>query len=158
MTRQKALPITSLLLALLFAVTGAFAQREQTYPQSGSQEMQQEMSITGQLKSVDPDAKTIVVTSSDGTDMEFRYDEQTQITGAQDSIEGLASSSGSEVTVFYREDDQQQKWATRIDAQSATGPGTTEETPQDPGTTPDNPTDPNRPQDDPGQLPDPQQP
>ncbi|RPI23427.1 MAG: hypothetical protein EHM61_19795 [Acidobacteria bacterium] len=147
-----------LLLVLILAFTaGVFAQDEQTLPQTDNQQTQTEdaQSITGELKSVDPDAKKIIVTS-EGTDMEFMYDDQTVCSGAQETIEGLSTSSGSRLTVFYREDDQKQKIATRIEVLGVEAPDqTTEDTPKDPGKQPDmnepNPPEPNRPPENPEQ-------
>ncbi|MFB3905082.1 MAG: hypothetical protein ACE15E_16655 [Acidobacteriota bacterium] len=154
-TLLTALPLFVLLL-LGFA-PGGFAQDQQIPQQSESQQqMSQEQSISGQLKSVDTDAKKIVVTTSDGTDMEFAYNDQTRCTGAQDTIEGLSTSSGSPVTVYYREENQQ-KLATRIDVQKT---GESQATPQQPDRDtppPDTqrpyPPDQNRPQDNPEQNP-----
>jgi len=178
MRRLTALPLF-LLLLLSFAPAGfAQEQDQQQTPPSDQQQtppsdqqqtppndttgMQLDQSISGELKSVDTDAKKIVVTTADGSDMEFIYNDETQCGGTQDTIEGLSTSSGSKVTVHYREENQQ-KVATRIEVE---GESTTEETPQvspqpDPNTPPSdtpNPPDPNRPPDNPEQpLPGPPQ-
>jgi len=118
--RQSAYALS--LLTLLF-VAPAFALGTQSNTQSGSMgtnDDQTELSMTGSLKSVNPDAKTIVVTSSTGTDTEFSYDDSTTIIGAQSTIEGLSTSSGSQVTVYYKDDNGKKK-ATRIEVQSAQG-------------------------------------
>jgi len=61
-------------------------------------------SITGQLSHVDPQSRTFSVKSAAGAEMLFRYDERTIITGAEKNVAGLATSSGAEVTVTYRND------------------------------------------------------
>jgi len=130
---------------------------QQSSPNDTTQ-MQLEQSIRGQLKSVDTDAKKIVVTTSDGTDMEFVYNDQTLYSGAQDTIEGLSTSSGSNVTVHYR-DENQQKVATKIEVEAASEkdesgtvmPRQKDQDTPPPDTERPNPPDPNRPQDNPEQ-------
>ena len=62
------------------------------------------ISITGELTRVDVQARTFSVKSAAGAEMLFRYDEKTIVTGAENNVAGLATSSGSEVTVMYRND------------------------------------------------------
>ena len=61
-------------------------------------------SITGELSHVDPQSRTFSVKSAAGAEMLFTYDEKTIITGAEKNVAGLATSSGAEVTVTYRND------------------------------------------------------
>jgi Cu/Ag efflux protein CusF len=70
----------------------------------GQTEAWQDQSATGELKSVDPDAMKLVITTSEGADMEFLYTENTEILGAQGNVEGLSASPGSKVKVFYKEE------------------------------------------------------
>ena len=58
----------------------------------------------GELTHVDIQSRTFSVKSSSGAEMLFRYDEKTIVTGAERNVAGLATSSGSEVTVTYRTD------------------------------------------------------
>ena len=62
------------------------------------------VTITGELTRVDPQSKTFSVKSASGAEMLFRYDDKTIVTGAETNVAGLATSSGSEVTVSYRND------------------------------------------------------
>jgi hypothetical protein len=55
----------------------------------------------GELMKVDATAKTLSVKSSDGQQMEFRYNEQTLISGAAGGVEGLATKSGTPVSVHF---------------------------------------------------------
>ncbi len=61
-------------------------------------------SITGQLSRVDTQSKTFSVKSASGAEMLFRYDDKTIVTGAESNVAGLATSSGADVTVSYRND------------------------------------------------------
>lgn len=58
--------------------------------------------ITGELKSVDAEAKTLAVRADDGTEHSFRYTDTTEI-AAGSSAQGLAGREGDRVRVSYRE-------------------------------------------------------
>ena len=47
---------------------------------------------------------TFSVKSASGAEMLFKYDDKTIVSGAESNVAGLATSSGSEVTVTYRND------------------------------------------------------
>ena len=55
---------------------------------------------TGELRNVNLDAKTIVVTV-DGVDRTFVYDDATEVQGAAGQIQGLVGLDGPFVTVHY---------------------------------------------------------
>jgi len=76
-------------------------------------------SISGKLKSVDSDAKKVTITTAAGDDMEFTYNDQTTISGAEGTVEGLSGKSGADVTVSYKED-MGVKTATRIEVKATT--------------------------------------
>jgi hypothetical protein len=56
----------------------------------------------GQLMKVDVTAKTISVKGANA-EMQFRYTEQTQVTGPEKDIQGLATKSGSPLKVTYQD-------------------------------------------------------
>jgi hypothetical protein len=55
----------------------------------------------GELLRVDMDAKTVTIKKADGKEMTFNYSDDTEITGAQREVAGLATVAGSTVTVSY---------------------------------------------------------
>jgi YD repeat-containing protein len=58
--------------------------------------------------------KALTVKTADGTEVQFKYDDSTQITGAKDAA-GLATMKEGRVTVHFKEDAQTKaKLATRI--------------------------------------------
>jgi hypothetical protein len=66
--------------------------------------------VSGIVKHVDKDAKTVVVKSADGTEHVFKYSEKTTVEGAKDAGKGvekgsteayLAGKTGAKVTVKY---------------------------------------------------------
>jgi hypothetical protein len=65
----------------------------------------------GELTKVDAAAKTLSVKTAKG-DMEFRYTDQTQISGAEGGAEGLATQSGAQVRVHF---DAATKTASKIE-------------------------------------------
>jgi hypothetical protein len=64
---------------------------------------QQPAPIQGQLVKVDSEAKTLDVMTADGKTVMFQYTDATKVTGAQDSIAGLATSKNVNVTVQFAE-------------------------------------------------------
>lgn len=67
--------------------------------------------VKGELTKVDAAAKTLSVKTSTG-EMEFRYNDQTQIIGAEGGAEGLATQSGAPVKVHF---DAASKTASKIE-------------------------------------------
>ena len=107
---KKIYPIGTILsIFLLFAGSVLAQQLEQQPSGPGQSRMQIYM---GELTKVDATAKTIWVKGSDGAEMDFLYNEQTQIIGAEGGVEGLATESGSPVKVYF---DQQSKTALKIE-------------------------------------------
>ena len=58
----------------------------------------------GQLTKVDATAKSISVKGSTGPEMQFMYDDHTQVIGPEKDIQGLAGKSGTPLKVSYRQD------------------------------------------------------
>jgi len=66
----------------------------------------------GELMKVDATARTLSVKSSEGQETEFRYNDQTLISGAEGGVEGLATKSGTPVSVHF---DSATRTATKIE-------------------------------------------
>ena len=80
----------------------------------------QEPSIAeGQLLRVDANAKTLVIRTADRTQMQFIYTDDTKVTGADDSISGLATMTDAAVTVSYMKK-QQDNIAIKIEVKKTT--------------------------------------
>jgi hypothetical protein len=80
----------------------------------------QEPSIAeGQLLRVDANAKTLMIRTADRTQMQFIYTDDTKVTGADDSISGLATMTDAAVTVSYIKK-QQDNIATKIEVKKTT--------------------------------------
>ena len=99
-------------LALVVGVAPGLASQEQQprqpQPQSQSQPIQ------GDLVRVDADAKALTVKIADGTELQFLYDDSTEVSGAKGPA-GLATMKEGRVTVHFKEDAQTKaKLATRM--------------------------------------------
>ena len=107
MTRYLAIFATMLLITLgtgLAQDMGSQAPGASDPGVSSDPGASQESSATefeGELVSVDTTAKTLSVRNASGEEMSFSYDESTQISGADGTVEGLANQTGTKVKVSY---------------------------------------------------------
>src|SRR5207249_9998389 len=58
--------------------------------------------IKGELQKVDVDAQTIVIKAADGSEVQFQYNDQTQVTGEQENVAGLATMTAGQFTVHSK--------------------------------------------------------
>ena len=72
------------------------------------------LTAKGELVKVDADAKTITIKGADGVETEFAYTATTDVKGGSDGVAGLATKSGSKVTVHFTSD-MGKKTATKIE-------------------------------------------
>jgi len=91
-TRRALMALATLALMIGAARVLAFQQ-----PTPG----QPEMIVRGELLSVDTVAKHLSIRTTEKIDMQFRYTEQTEVTGAQEGRAGLASMTHALVTVHF---------------------------------------------------------
>jgi hypothetical protein len=74
--------------------------------------------VRGELIEVDAEARTLTVKTSSGTEVEFSYNDATQVSGAKESVAGLATMKNIEIAVHFSEDAKTKaKTATRIEVQ-----------------------------------------
>ncbi|HLV01918.1 MAG TPA: hypothetical protein VKZ59_11665 [Acidobacteriota bacterium] len=94
---------------LIFAFVPALLAQE-----AGAQQQEEAtQSFQGELVSVDSLSQKLTVRDAEGTEMEFSYTDETEVIGAEEGVAGLATKSGSQVSVSYT-DDGQSKTATQI--------------------------------------------
>ncbi len=55
--------------------------------------------VEGELLSVDDAAKSLTVKTADGQEVKIAYTDQTEISGAKDQAAGLATATGSKVSI-----------------------------------------------------------
>jgi hypothetical protein len=85
-----------------FIVITAAALMLSALPALAQQSAQPQAAMAqGQLQKVDATAKILVIRTAQGAQMEFRFTEETKVTGAEGEVAGLATKAGSDVTVKY---------------------------------------------------------
>jgi len=87
-------------LVVAGGMVAVLAAQQQPGQQPGPGQAQQGSIARGELVNVDTNAKTLSV-RTDKTDMQFIYDDRTEVTGAKEGVAGLASVKGSQVTVHF---------------------------------------------------------
>jgi hypothetical protein len=68
----------------------------------------------GELVKVDAVAKKITIKGADGVETDFAYTDTTEVAGGREGVAGLATKSGSKVTVHFT-NDMGTKTATKIE-------------------------------------------
>jgi hypothetical protein len=101
-------------LVLTIGTASFAAAQPPPEPAAPPQQEQAELRAEGELLRVDTEAKTLTIRTSDGSEMEFSYNEATDVAGAQEETAGLATETGSHVTVYF-EQQGNARIATRIE-------------------------------------------
>ena len=101
-------------IVFAFSLTAGPAFAQKPSPEIEQQKKEKPPTpITGELVSVDENAKTLSVKTASEGEVKFSYSEKTVITGAEKIVSGLAGA-GTEVTVTY-DSHGTAKVATRIE-------------------------------------------
>ncbi len=74
--------------------------------------------VQGQLVKVDADNQVFTIKQENGEEVQFHYDTNTEVQGSQTTVQGLASETGTRVSVQYTESDNK-KHAQRIEIQKS---------------------------------------
>ena len=104
---------TLAVLAVVGLIAGVLPALAQEQAQSQAQGVAQ-----GELVRVDAKTSTLVIKAADGAQMQFRYTEQTKVTGSDESVAGLATMTGARLTIRFTQQ-QQDKVATEIAVQKS---------------------------------------
>ena len=91
------------LTAACFLVTTAVAAQQPPQKSQQREEKKTLEPVTGELLSVDTDSKTLVIRTTEDTEMKFSFSEDTEIVGAEKGAAGLATVSGATLTVTYQQ-------------------------------------------------------
>jgi len=91
-------------LFTLLAIGAAVLLVAQPLVYGQGQAAEQQKVFEGQLTKVDATAKSISVKGATGPEMQFMYDDHTQVVGPEKDIQGLAGKSGTPLKVSYRQD------------------------------------------------------
>jgi hypothetical protein len=103
----------------MLAIQQAAAPEPQGQNPPGPPDQSALRTFEGELSKVDSTAKTITVkATAPDREMVFTYDDQTQVAGTGDGIQGLTGKMGSALKVSYRSDQRGINYATKIEIQS----------------------------------------
>jgi hypothetical protein len=112
---MRAFERTFVALAALACLTSAAAIP--ALAQDAGQQAEEPRWVQGELLGVDTENGTLTVRTSADTELKFHYTEDTEVTGAQEGMAGLATIDGSTVTVYYVTDGDRHT-AVKIEVQS----------------------------------------
>ena len=134
----RIVPVFGLLTAFTLMVGSASAQvADQPRPQPGApgaqapdqprpqpspspsaaQAKPEEQTARGELSSIDPTAKMLTIKPTAGAEQKFQYNDSTKVTGARGGVAGLATESGKQVTVHFKNEGAN-RVATEIEVQA----------------------------------------
>ena len=74
--------------------------------------------VKGEVVKVDSEAKKITIKGADGVETHFAYTAATEVGGGQEGVAGLATKTGTKVTVHFKTD-AGTKTATKIEVDDA---------------------------------------
>lgn len=90
------------MLALTLGSAPLMAQQPTPAPGMAGQASKAEAkSAQGELLKVDMDKKLVQIKSADNKEMQFHFTDATEVTGESRNVEGLATKTGTKVTVEY---------------------------------------------------------
>ena len=111
MQLKRLMPVV--LATLLLAGGGTFLVAQE---QGAAQADAKASTAHGELVKVDTSAKTIAIKTDAGAEMQFSYTTDTRVSGAEQDVAGLATMSGTPVTIHFVKKDETNV-ATRIEVQ-----------------------------------------
>jgi hypothetical protein len=108
-----ALPVAILTVTLVSGPVAAQEQEQapdevqvqQSQPQASEAQASQEaeaMTAQGELLRVDAETKMFWIETADGNEQQFTYNDNTEVTGEAENVEGLSTHAGTRVNVEYR--------------------------------------------------------
>jgi hypothetical protein len=84
---------------------------------SAGQAKPEEQTARGELSSIDATAKMLTIKPAAGAEQKFQYNDSTKVTGARGGVAGLATESGKQVTVHFKNEGAN-RVATEIEVQA----------------------------------------
>ena len=124
---NKIIATAALLALLAVPVKSSFAQTKQAPSSPSANQMQAPeqspaafKTAQGALSRVDSAKQMIWIKGADGKEVEFKYSAQTQVTGGDNTVEGLAKMNGTQLKIQYEVVDGANN-AVKIDIQPTKG-------------------------------------
>ena len=112
---KRLFSLTAIAVALLVLAASPAISAQQQAP---AQIDKADKVFEGELSKVDSAAKTLSVKGTGGAEMVFAYSDQTQVTGPDKTVQGLAGKAGATLKITYRDLDGRHM-ATRIETVEA---------------------------------------
>ena len=100
---KRVVPFVAVTLLFALSLTASPLQLVAPPAAGAAQAPIADKTYQGQLSKVDLVAKTIVVKGEDSKEMTFAFNDQTQMTGVDNSPQGLTGKTGSNLKVTYRD-------------------------------------------------------
>jgi len=91
----------ALALSAILLIAGAISTFAQDSGGGARQQQPAASVASGELVKIDTSAKTIVIKTESEPQMQFSYTDATKITGADKGVAGLATMTGSSLTIRY---------------------------------------------------------
>ena len=93
-------------LAAVALVIAAYSPASAQAPGAAAPAAQAQAALTadGELVSVDVKTNMISIKTATAPEMKFKFDDKTTVTGGQKGVAGLATMTGSQVSIQYRKD------------------------------------------------------
>jgi hypothetical protein len=86
-------------------------------PSRDAQAKPEEQTARGELSNIDATAKMLTIKPAAGAEQKFQYNDSTKVTGARGGVAGLATQSGKDVVVKFKNEGAN-RVATEIEVQS----------------------------------------
>jgi hypothetical protein len=101
--RARSWLLGTLCLLVLLAIACNRPSQSSSHDESSQVSANGDRVLAGQLRTVDPDNKTLIVAFGDDL-YEFAYTNSTEVVGGGTAnVRGLTGNTGNEITVHYRE-------------------------------------------------------
>ena len=101
MKLESKLAVSAAMLALALGTSPLMAQQPPPAPPSAGQAKPQTKTAMGELLKVDLEKKQVQIKTADDKELEFRFTAATEVTGESRNVEGLATKTGTKVSVDY---------------------------------------------------------
>ncbi len=96
--------LPSLVFALAICASGKALQGWAADTQSLSAQEPEVKTVQGALIKVDLESQTLTVKLENEEEIQFQYNSDTKVEGRENGIQGLASETGTQLTITYTED------------------------------------------------------
>ncbi|HYK88213.1 MAG TPA: hypothetical protein VE398_05555 [Acidobacteriota bacterium] len=94
-----------MIVLLLTSAAGSLVLADHSAPPTPAIQAPEVKTATGELTKVDTENKTFTIKQENDEEIVFQYDENVKVEGRENGVQGLATETGIQVTVYYVEED-----------------------------------------------------